>query len=198
MGRLDKKSICWLAIFNPNLILALLFTFAFSILGHLLFALGALRLLHIHLISLEFMIWGTAILVMTQLTRGLMDHRRGMNLLYGLTHAPANVLVLLLLMNSARRSLEWDGDMEGQSVQAYGNCRFVYTNHANLYVSIRLCKVHRKEPPAPTMIVVAILNLTGFSRRRFDIDISAVDRSPKNPNRVSLISYPTCESNFCL
>ena len=89
----------------PNLILALLFTFAFSILGHVLFALGALRLLDVHLISLEFMIWGTAIMVMTQLTRGLMDHRRGMNLLYGLTHAPANILVLLLLINSARRSL---------------------------------------------------------------------------------------------
>ena len=89
----------------PNLVLALLFTFAFSILGHLLFVLGALRLIQIHIISLEFMIWGTAIMVMAQLTRGLMDHRRGMNLMYGLTHAPANILVLLLLINSARRSL---------------------------------------------------------------------------------------------
>lgn len=89
----------------PNLILALLFTFAFSVLGHLLFVLGALRLVQVHIVSIEFMIWGTAIMVMAQLTRGLMDHRRGMNLLYGLTHAPANLLVLCLLINSARRSL---------------------------------------------------------------------------------------------
>jgi chlorobactene glucosyltransferase len=97
----------------PNLILALLFTFAFSVLGHLLFLLGALKIVGIHLISSEFMIWGTAIMVMSQLTRGLMDHRRGMNLLYGLTHAPANVLVLFLLINSARKSLSgtvtWKG-----------------------------------------------------------------------------------------
>lgn len=97
----------------PNLVLALLFTFAFSIMGHLLFVLGALSLVNVHIVTLEFMIWGTAIMVMTQLTRGLMDHRRGMNLLYGLTHAPANVLVLLLLINSAVRSLSgtvtWKG-----------------------------------------------------------------------------------------
>ena len=40
-----KNLFAGLRVFNLNLILALLFTFAFSILGHLLFVLGALRLL---------------------------------------------------------------------------------------------------------------------------------------------------------
>lgn len=96
-----------------NLMLALLFTFAFSILGHLLFVLGAFRLFGVSIVSTEMMIWGTAIMVACQATRALMDHRRGMNLLYGLTHAPANMLVLLLLINSARHSLRgtvtWKG-----------------------------------------------------------------------------------------
>jgi chlorobactene glucosyltransferase len=89
----------------PNLVLALLFTFAFSVLGHVLFALGALQLVGQSFVSDEFMIWGTAIMVACQGTRGLMDVRRGMNLTYGLTHAPANILVMLLLINSAVHSL---------------------------------------------------------------------------------------------
>ncbi len=105
----------------PNLVLALLFTFAFSILGHLLFVLGALRLLQIQIIEPEFMIWGTAIMVMVQLTRGLMDHRRGMNLLYGLTHAPANVLVLFLLINSAIRSLNGTVTWKGRTYKPEGS-----------------------------------------------------------------------------
>ena len=58
------------------------------------------------------MIWGTAIMVMAQLTRGLMDHRRGMNLLYGLTHAPANILVAVLIDELCTSFTNWDSDME--------------------------------------------------------------------------------------
>ncbi len=105
----------------PNLILALLFTFAFSIMGHLLFILGALRLAQVYVVSVEFMIWGTVIMVMTQLTRGLMDHRRGMNLLYGLTHAPANVLVLFLLVNSAIHSLRGTVTWKGRTYKPQGD-----------------------------------------------------------------------------
>ena len=103
-----------------NLALALLFTFAFSILGHVLFALGACRLLGVSVVSLEMIVWGTAIMVACQSTRALMDHRRGMNLLYGLTHAPANILVLLLLLNSARHSLRGTVTWKGRTYKPTG------------------------------------------------------------------------------
>ena len=51
--------------------------------------------------------------------------------------------------------LEWDGDMEGKSVQAYEvNCRFVYTAPRQSLCLLSDCvnSVYRKEPPAPTMI----------------------------------------------
>ena len=159
----------------PDLILALLFTFAFSILGHLLFVLGALRLLQIHLISLEFMIWGTAIMVMTQLTRGLMDHRRGMNVLYGLTHAPANVLVLLLLMNSARRSLSGTVTWKGECTSLQSELCGLFTRRTNVYVyhpTLSIQRLSEGTTCTKNDRVVAILNLTGFSRGCFDIDIS--------------------------
>lgn len=91
-----------------NVISALLFTFSFSILGHLLFVLGALKL-----VSVEFLVWGAIIMCLCQLTRMLMDMRRGMNVVYGLTHSFASLIVMGIIINSMRKSLQgtvtWKG-----------------------------------------------------------------------------------------
>ena len=105
--------------------------------------------MHIHLISIEFMIWGTAIMVMAQLTRGLMDHRRGMNLLYGLTHAPANVLVCsfsstLLVVHWVEQSL---GKGECTSLQM-NRCRCSQLSSGS-WDMISTYDDYLKEPPAP-------------------------------------------------
>lgn len=92
----------------PNVVLALLFTFSFSILGHVLFFLGAFKL-----VPLEMLIWGGVIVLLVQATRMLMDMRRGMNVVYGLTHAFASVIVLGIILNSMIKSLQgtvtWKG-----------------------------------------------------------------------------------------
>ena len=92
----------------PNVILALLFTFSFSVLGHVLFFLGAFKL-----VSLEFLIWGAVIMSLCQATRMLMDMRRDMRVVYGLSHSAASIIVMGIIVNSMRRSLQgtvtWKG-----------------------------------------------------------------------------------------
>ncbi len=92
----------------PNVILALLFTFSFSVLGHTLFFLGAFKL-----ISLEFLIWGAVIMSLCQATRMLMDMRRDMSVVYGLSHSVASIIVMGIIINSMRSSLKgtvtWKG-----------------------------------------------------------------------------------------
>lgn len=92
----------------PNVILALLFTFSFSIFGHVLFFLGAFKI-----VSLEFLIWGAVIMCLCQATRMLMDTRREMNVVYGLTHSFASMIVMGIIVNSMIKSLQgtvtWKG-----------------------------------------------------------------------------------------
>ena len=78
----------------PNVILALLFTFSFSVLGHVLFFLGAFKL-----VSLEFLIWGAVIMSLCQATRMLMDMRRDMSVVYGLSHSAASIIVMGIIVN---------------------------------------------------------------------------------------------------
>ena len=96
-----------------NVMLALLFTFSFSVLGHLLFVLGSFHLVNIQIVPKEMMVWGTVIMCLCQTVRLLMDHRRGMDILYGLTHAPASIMVMGMIVHSAIRSLRgtvtWKG-----------------------------------------------------------------------------------------
>ena len=93
-----------------NVVIAVLFTFAFSVLGHVLFVLGALRL-----VSIELMLWGTGIMCLCQAVRLMMDWRRGMNVAYGLTHAPASLLVIGIIIHSAIRSLRGTVTWKGRS-----------------------------------------------------------------------------------
>lgn len=96
----------------PNVIIAIVFTFAFSILGHVLFLLGIYKL-----VSVEMMLWGTGIMVLCQAVRLVMDWRKGMNMLYGLTHAPANVLVIGILLHSMIRSVRGTVTWKGRTYQ---------------------------------------------------------------------------------
>jgi chlorobactene glucosyltransferase len=98
-----------------NVLSAILFVFAFSILGHMLFVLGALRL-----VSVELMLWGTAIMCACQLVRLVMDWRRGMNILYGLTHSPASLLVIGIIIHSAIRSLRGTVTWKGRTYKPKG------------------------------------------------------------------------------
>ena len=91
-----------------NVFLAVVFTFAFSILGHLLFVLGVANI-----VGIEWLVWGATILLLCQSLRLLMDVRRGMEPIYGLTHAPASLFVIVLILRSAlhsrRGSVTWKG-----------------------------------------------------------------------------------------
>jgi chlorobactene glucosyltransferase len=98
----------------PNVLLAVLFTFSFSIFGHLLFVLGAFQL-----ISLELMLWGTAIMCLCQLVRLVMDLRRGMDVSYGLTHAPASIMVVGIIIHSAIRSLRGTVTWKGRTYKPH-------------------------------------------------------------------------------
>ena len=95
-----------------NVFLAVVFTFAFSILGHLLFVLGVANI-----VGIEWLVWGATILLLCQSLRLLMDVRRGMEPIYGLTHAPASLLVIVLIMRSALHSLRGSVTWKGRTYQ---------------------------------------------------------------------------------
>jgi chlorobactene glucosyltransferase len=91
-----------------NVLLAVMFTLSFSVLGHLLLLLGLFSL-----VGVEWLLWGALISGMCQAVRLVMDRRRGQSLAYGLSHAPANLIVAALILNSAFRSrrgtVRWKG-----------------------------------------------------------------------------------------
>ena len=95
-----------------NVFLAVVFTFAFSVLGHLLFVLGVANI-----VGIEWLLWGATILLLCQSLRLLMDVRRGMEPIYGLTHAPASLLVIVLIMRSALHSLRGSVTWKGRTYQ---------------------------------------------------------------------------------
>lgn len=85
-----------------------LFLFIYVVLGPLLAVLGAAGW-----VSREWMVWGLAQLVTMQGVRAIMDVIWGNNPVYGLTHVPANLMLMALLINSGRRSrgkgVSWRG-----------------------------------------------------------------------------------------
>ena len=91
-----------------NVAAALIFTFLFSVSGPFLVLLAALGV-----VGMEWLVWGIVLTVLMQSARTLMDVRYGQSVPFGFTHAPANVLVMALIVNSGLRtrsgSVTWKG-----------------------------------------------------------------------------------------
>ena len=63
-------------------------------------------------LSLEWTIWGAALVILMQVVRFEMDRIWGLKKIYGLIHAPANIILLALLLHSAvsqRSGVKWKG-----------------------------------------------------------------------------------------
>ncbi|MFT4976921.1 MAG: chlorobactene glucosyltransferase [Myxococcota bacterium] len=91
-----------------NALAALVFTFLFSVLGPLLLVVAlALPL------GREWLWWGIVLTILLQTARALMDVLYRQPVLYGLTHAPANALVMAMIVHSAVRTsrgkVSWKG-----------------------------------------------------------------------------------------
>jgi len=91
-----------------NAAAAVVFTFLFSILGPLLVVLGLLGV-----VEREWLWWGIGLTLLLQSTRGFIDYLYKQPLVYGLTHAPANVFVIGMVIHSAVRTrfggVSWKG-----------------------------------------------------------------------------------------
>ncbi|MCB9761363.1 MAG: glycosyltransferase [Alphaproteobacteria bacterium] len=85
-----------------------LFLFVYIVLGPLLAVLGGLGL-----VGPEWLVWGLVQLLVMQAVRAYMDRIWGNPLVYGLTHAPANLMLMALIVNSGLRSrgagVRWRG-----------------------------------------------------------------------------------------
>ncbi len=90
-----------------NLAGALVFTGLFTQVGPLLVLVGALQG------GGELLWWGVTLTVLMQVTRLTLDWIWGLSPVYGLTHAPANLGVMALMVSSALRSarggVSWKG-----------------------------------------------------------------------------------------
>ncbi|MBM74633.1 MAG: hypothetical protein CMK59_04460, partial [Proteobacteria bacterium] len=100
-----------------NLIAAVVFTFLFSCLGPLILVSSFFLEL-----PLELFYWGIVITLLLQMTRVVADLRRDQPVIYGITHAPASLLVCLMILNSGIRStrgtVSWKGRNYKPSAQA--------------------------------------------------------------------------------
>ncbi len=92
----------------PNVILALLYTFCVALLGPLLLVLGLTGAL-----SSEWLWWGLGLTALMQTVRAVMDWIWDQPLAYGLLHAPSNVALMALILNSALKTsaggVTWKG-----------------------------------------------------------------------------------------
>ena len=91
----------------PMLILVLVFLFNQVLAGPILLGLGWCGVL-----GVEWLYWGATLCALMQLVRFQMDRIWGLNPLYGLSHAPANLILMALLLNSGfsnRRGVAWKG-----------------------------------------------------------------------------------------
>lgn len=89
------------------LILVLFFLFNQVLAGPVLLILGACDV-----IGTEWIYWGATLCLLMQLVRFQMDRVWRLQPLYGLTHAPANLILMALLLNSGlsnRRGVAWKG-----------------------------------------------------------------------------------------
>jgi 1,4-dihydroxy-2-naphthoate octaprenyltransferase len=91
-----------------NAAAAVIFTFLFSVCGPVLVLLALLGVL-----GSEWLVWGVVLTVLLQTARTLMDIRYGQSVLHGLTHAPANALLMAIIVHSGLRtqsgSVTWKG-----------------------------------------------------------------------------------------
>jgi len=91
-----------------NLSVAVFGTFLFSVLGPILVILGVFGV-----VANELWMWGVAIAVLLHAVRLLMDIRHRNTVWYGLTHAPASLLVMMMMMHSGVRTVRgavtWKG-----------------------------------------------------------------------------------------
>ncbi len=91
-----------------NVVAALIFTFLFSVLGPVLVLAGL-----VGLVGAEWLIWGAVLTVLLQSARAFMDIRYGQSVLHGLTHAPANAMVMAIIVHSGLRTrsgaVTWKG-----------------------------------------------------------------------------------------
>jgi chlorobactene glucosyltransferase len=89
------------------LILVLFFLFNQVLAGPILLGLGLFGVL-----AEEWLWWGAGLCVLMQVVRFQMDRVWGLSPRYGLTHAPANLILMALLINSAlsnRKGVSWKG-----------------------------------------------------------------------------------------
>jgi chlorobactene glucosyltransferase len=91
-----------------NVAAALVFTFLFSVLGPVLIMAGLLGV-----VGVEWLVWGCVLTVLLQSARTLMDIRYDQSILHGLTHAPANLMVMGIIVHSGLRTrsgaVTWKG-----------------------------------------------------------------------------------------
>ena len=99
-----------------NVIGAVLLTFCFNCLGFVILCLWPLGL-----VSTAVGIWGLVLTLLCQAMRLLMDIRRKQNSFYGLSHAPANLIVCFLILNSAIRSQGGGVVWKGRTYKPEGN-----------------------------------------------------------------------------
>ncbi|MEL6344060.1 MAG: glycosyltransferase family 2 protein [Myxococcota bacterium] len=95
-----------------NAVAALIFTFLFSVMGPLLLLLGM-----VGMVGPEWLWWGLGLTVLLQTARGLMDAFYEQPVAYGLTHAPANVLVMAMIVHSAIRTSRGNVTWKGRTYQ---------------------------------------------------------------------------------
>jgi hypothetical protein len=90
-----------------TLLLVLFFLANQVLAGPVLLVLGLLDV-----VATEWLVWGVVLCVLMQTVRLQMDRIWGLSPVYGLTHAPANLILMALLLNSGfsnRRGVAWKG-----------------------------------------------------------------------------------------
>jgi len=95
-----------------NALAAIIFTFLFSVAGPFLVVLSLAAGL-----DAEWLWWGIVLTVLLQSARGMMDLIYGQPALYGLTHAPANVMVIAMIVHSAIRTARGGVSWKGRTYQ---------------------------------------------------------------------------------
>lgn len=99
-----------------NAIAALVFTFLFSVSGPFFIIIAALGL-----VGSEWLWWGIGLTVLMQTARGLMDVRYGQSPLFGLTHAPANLMVMGIILHSGLRTRSGAVTWKGRTYKPTGS-----------------------------------------------------------------------------
>jgi chlorobactene glucosyltransferase len=68
----------------------------------------------------EWLIWGVVVVALIQRTRMVLDRSFGQDVRYGLSHAPATLLLVALLLHSALRTVRGTATWKGRALPAGG------------------------------------------------------------------------------